>query len=92
MRDLVSGLLAPEPGQRPASAADVIERLESIRTGRTVRDPASQTPADHSHWLPKPDAAELRASAGAAAAEYAVGDVIDDRFEVLDMLGRGGFS
>jgi serine/threonine protein kinase len=92
LRDLVSGLLAPEPGQRPARPADIIERLESIRTGRTVRDPAAQTPADHSHWLPKPDAAELRASAGAKAAEYAVGDVIDDRFEILAILGQGGFS
>ena len=45
-----------------------------------------------SQSLPGPDAAELRASAGAKAADYAIGDVIDDRFEILGILGQGGFS
>ena len=90
LRDLVFGLLAPEPGQRPASAAEVLGRLEGIRTARTVRDAA--VPPKDSQSLPEPDPAELRASVGAKAAEYAVGDVIDDRFEILDILGRGGFS
>ena len=31
-------------------------------------------------------------SSDAKAADYAVGDVIEDRFEVLDLLGEGGFS
>jgi serine/threonine protein kinase len=30
--------------------------------------------------------------AAAKAADYAVGDVIDSRFEILQKLGRGGFS
>lgn len=34
----------------------------------------------------------MRSSAGAKAADYAVGGVIDDRFEILDKLGEGGFS
>ena len=29
---------------------------------------------------------------GAAAADYAVGDVIDDRFEILEIIDQGGFS
>jgi serine/threonine protein kinase len=29
---------------------------------------------------------------GAKAADYAVGDVLDGRFEILDLLGQGGFS
>jgi len=91
LRDLVSRLLAPEPGQRPASAAEVVERLESLRTAGTVRDAATASPRE-SQSLPEPNPAELRASIGAKAAEYAVGDVIDDRFEILDILGRGGFS
>jgi len=33
-----------------------------------------------------------RASSDAKTADYAVGDVIEDRFEVLDLLGEGGFS
>ncbi len=34
LRDLIFSLLAPEPEQRPASAAEVIERLEGIRAAR----------------------------------------------------------
>ena len=34
----------------------------------------------------------MRSSVGAKAADYAVGDVIEDRFEILDVLGQGGFS
>jgi serine/threonine protein kinase len=34
----------------------------------------------------------LRSSVGAKAADYAVGDVIEGRFEILDVLGQGGFS
>ena len=42
--------------------------------------------------LPVPDPAEVRSSVGGKAADYAVGDVIDGRFEILDVLGQGGFS
>jgi hypothetical protein len=48
------------------------------------------TPRD-SQSLPQPDVAELRPSAGAKAVDYAVGDVIDDRFEIRVVLGQGGF-
>jgi hypothetical protein len=40
----------------------------------------------------QPGTAELRATARTAAADYAAGDVIDDRFEILRVLGQGGFS
>ena len=42
--------------------------------------------------LPEPDPAEVKSSVGAKAADYAAGDVIDGRFEVLEVLGQGGFS
>lgn len=42
--------------------------------------------------MPEPDPAEVRASTGAKATSYAVGDVIDSRFEILGVLGQGGFS
>jgi len=42
--------------------------------------------------LPSPDPAEVKSSVGARAADYSVGDVIDDRFEILEVLGEGGFS
>jgi serine/threonine protein kinase len=34
----------------------------------------------------------VRASVGAKAADYAVGDVLEGRFEIVDVLGQGGFS
>jgi len=42
--------------------------------------------------LPEPDPAEVGSLAGARAADYAVGDVIEGRFEILQILGQGGFS
>jgi uncharacterized protein (TIGR02653 family) len=45
-----------------------------------------------SEVLPEPDPAEVKSSVGAKAADYTVGDMIDGRFEILDVLGQGGFS
>jgi serine/threonine protein kinase len=59
------------------------ERQPDVARGRGTSD---------SEVLPEPDPAEVRSSTGAKAADYAVGDMIDDRFEVLDVLGQGGFS
>jgi uncharacterized protein (TIGR02653 family) len=42
--------------------------------------------------LPEPDAAEISSTAGNKAVDYVVGDIIDGRFEILDVLGQGGFS
>jgi serine/threonine protein kinase len=92
LKDLVLCLLALECDQRPASAGEVVKRLEDLHAVWASREsPAAATPRD-SQSLPRPDAAELRASAGVRAADYAVGDVIDDRFEILKILGEGGFS
>jgi uncharacterized protein (TIGR02653 family) len=53
--------------------------------------PAVGTKRD-SEVLPEPGQAEVRSSIGAKAADYEVGDVIDGRFEILGVLGQGGFS
>src|SRR5580704_6831640 len=45
-----------------------------------------------SRALPEPDPAEMRSRPVGKAADYAVGDVIEDRFEVLGFVGQGGFS
>jgi serine/threonine protein kinase len=34
----------------------------------------------------------VRSSVGTKAADYAVGDVLEDRFEILQVIGQGGFS
>jgi len=45
-----------------------------------------------SDGLPEPDPAEVESSVGSKATDYCVGDVIDGRFEILAILGQGGFS
>ena len=92
LRDLVVDLLAPDRDKRPASAAEVVERLEGLRGAWTARGPGAGLTRGDSQSLPAPDPAEVRSSVGAKAAEYAVGDVIEGRFEVLGILGDGGFS
>jgi serine/threonine protein kinase len=86
--DLVESLLSPTPEHRPTSAAEVIERLDLIRAGK----PGPMPKAGDSQPFPRPDPAELQAPATAGAADYAVGDVIDDRFEILDIIDQGGFA
>ena len=88
LEDLVFSLLAPHPEHRPNSAAGVLERLELIRAGK----PAPAPRAGDSQPFPRPDPAELQAPVRAMAADYAVGDVIDDRFEILEIIDQGGFS
>jgi hypothetical protein len=53
---------------------------------------AAAPPSSGSRALPEPDPAEVRSSAGAKAADYDVGDVLEGRFEILQILGHGGFS
>ena len=49
-------------------------------------------PSGGSQALPEPDPAEMRSSPAAKAADYAVGDVLEGRFEILQILGQGSFS
>ena len=49
-------------------------------------------PSGGSQALPEPDSAEVRSSAAVKAADYAVGDVLEGRFEILQILGQGSFS
>lgn len=86
-RDLVLRLLAPQRERRPVSASEVAGQLDRIGTGKLASPPAAG-----SQSLPEPDPSELQALARAKAADYAAGDVIDDRFKILDILGQGGFS
>ena len=58
----------------------------------TSAEPAAAPSSGGSQALPEPDPAEVRSSVGAKAADYAVGDVLEGRFEILGMLGKGGLS
>jgi len=88
LQDLVFSLLASQPERRPASAAEVLARLESIRAEKSTPSPRS----GDSQPFPRPDPAELQASGATEAADYDVGDVIDDRFQILEIIDQGGFS
>jgi Protein tyrosine and serine/threonine kinase len=54
--------------------------------------PGAAPSSGGSRALPEPDPSEVRSSAGGKAADYAVGDVLEGRFEILQILGQGGFS
>ena len=79
---------------RPDSAGG--PRRSRTRTSPEASDllspPVPATSSGGSRALPEPDPAEVQSSAGAKAADYAVGDVIEGRFQILDVLGQGGFS
>jgi hypothetical protein len=64
------------------------------RTRRFPSEVSAATPraASGTQALPEPDPGEVRSPAAAKAADYAVGDVLDGRFEILRVLGHGGFS
>ena len=53
---------------------------------------APAPPSGGSRAFPAPDPTEVRSSVGAKAGDYAVGDVLEGRFEILGVLGQGGFS
>src|SRR5215468_2263846 len=78
----------------PAGAEEV--GRTSPPTSRELNDlseaSAAGPPSGGSRTLPEPDPVQLRSSVGAKAADYAVGDIIEGRFEILDVLGQGGFS
>ena len=53
---------------------------------------ASRSGGSGSQPLPGPDPAEVRSSVGGKAADYAVGDILEGRFKILQIIGQGGFS
>jgi uncharacterized protein (TIGR02653 family) len=77
-------------GERPERVVYCEESVQHRLRVESERD--AQSPQRDAEVLPAPDPAEVKFSVRASAADYAVGDVIDGRFEVLDILGQGGFS
>ena len=80
--------------QGDATGAERKGRTRLLAPGGSdlAREPGAASPAGGSLALPEPDPAEVRSSVGAKAADYAAGDIIDGRFEILQVLGQGGFS
>jgi serine/threonine protein kinase len=86
---LVTALLSPSPTDRPADAGIVLTSLLDMRSD-LARQRTAQ--ASSSGNLPTPDPAELRLAARVQPIRYSPGDVIGARFDVLEVLGEGGFS
>ena len=80
------------PGDTTGAGRKGRTRLLTSGGSDLAREPGAASPAGGSLALPEPDPAEVRSSAGAKAADYAAGDIIDGRFEILQVLGQGGFS
>ena len=78
-------------GDGPRRSSTATSRC-STGCGPRASATRSRERSGDSEVLPEPDPAEVKSSVGAKAADYAVGDVIDGRFEILDVLGQGGFS
>jgi uncharacterized protein (TIGR02653 family) len=77
-------------GEGPEHVVYCEESVQHQLSVESERD-AQSLPED-AEVLPEPDPAEVKSSVPAKAADYAVGDMIDGRFEILDILGQGGFS
>jgi hypothetical protein len=70
---------------------DAAEAADGRRTRRlTSTERTDLPPPGEGQALPEPDPAEVRS--GSQAADYAVGDVLEGRFEILQFIGQGGSS
>src|SRR6516165_6888425 len=69
-----------------AGYAHRTKRFTSPERDELAGASAAAPPSSGSQALPEPDLAELRSSAGAKAADYAVGDVLEGRFKILDVV------
>ena len=73
-------------GTRRTRTLTIPERNDLLEASTPVPTPGG------SRGLPEPDPAEVRSSVGVKAAGYAVGDVVESRFQILDIIGEGSFS
>jgi hypothetical protein len=60
--------------------------------GGQTRGTRPLPPAEGGSELPGPDPAEVLTPAAVKAADYAVGDIVEGRFEILRVVGQGSFS
>ena len=79
-------------GGRPEQVVYCDEAVQHRLRAESEQNTAASPGPPDSEVLPQPDPEEVRSSVSARAADYAMGDVIDGRFEILDVLGQGGFS
>jgi len=88
----VGGIRHVQADSTGAGAALRTKPFTSVEHHDLPEASAAAPPPVGSHALPEPDPAELRSSAAVKVADYAVGNVIEGRFEILGMLGQGDFN
>jgi protein kinase-like protein len=88
-RSGVAGAASRSPSRLPLASPAL---LPAVQASGPASGLASGLASGRSQGLPEPDPEEVRSSAGTKPRDYAVGDVIDGRFEILQVVGRGGFS
>lgn len=75
------------------SATKIVYCDESVQHRRRLQSEDDNAQAEgEPTGLPAPDPEEVNTATDTHATEYDVGDEIDGRFEVLEVLGSGGFS
>jgi uncharacterized protein (TIGR02653 family) len=84
--------LSYEVDGRPEKVVYCDETVQHRMRAQSEQDAGGSPESGDSKVLPEPDPAEVKSSRGARATEYSVGDAIDGRFKILDILGSGGFS
>ncbi|HEX9043175.1 MAG TPA: serine/threonine-protein kinase [Trebonia sp.] len=87
----VGGIQHVRGDSGPGGAARA-PRTRPLPAARRRAAPAATLRAAGRRALPECDPAEVRSLAVTGGAGYVAGDLIDDRFEVLQVLGQGGFS
>jgi Protein tyrosine and serine/threonine kinase len=87
----VGGIRHVQPGSAGAGKTRIGQPTTPERNDLPEPSDAA-LPSYDGQALPEPDPAEVRSTTAAKAADYAVGDVLEGRFEILDLLGQGGFS
>ncbi len=88
----VGGIQHVRSGSARAGHTRRISQPRSPKRQALPEASAAVRPSAGTAALPEPDPAEVRSSTGSKAADYAVGDLLEGRFEILDVLGQGGFS
>jgi hypothetical protein len=88
----VGGIRHVPPGDAGAGGTPRISQPTSADRNDPGEASAGALPSSDSGALPEPDLGEVRSPAGAKVDDYAVGEVLEGRFEILDFLGQGGFS
>ena len=86
------GGIAHVRGDSGSAGAGKAPRTSPLPAARRRAAPAATLRSAARQALAEPDQHQARSPAATGATGYVAGDLIDDRFEVLEVLGQGGFS